>query len=165
MSLFDTQTNIKKDFTVGDFYEINVTNSGMTGTLEDNAKKVFKSGVTLGDVVCDIKETPIETFNKIFKYPLEKYICFSKDYKYGLNWIGMWKLKRFLKKWVKRKYLSGYNEPDCDTLHNPNNINDYHYYHYHSSWSFPWDIFIAIYNGEVIESATGACFWFFFKRK
>ncbi len=150
MGVFDTQINIEKGFAVGDFYEIIVSNGGMTGSLEDNAKKVFKPGVTLDDIMCDMKSTPIDEFNKLFKYPLRKWIYINGD-GFRFNWIGMWRLKKFLKKWVKKEYLSGYNNPYCEIR----NVD----------LSLPWDVIITVYNGEVIESASGACFWFFFKRK
>ena len=148
MSVFDNESNIKRDFTVGDFYELAVSNGGMTGTLQDNAKKVFKPGVTLDDIMYDMRSTPINEFNRLFKYDLRKRININGN-GFRFNWIGMWRLKRFLRKWVKREYLSGYNNPYCE-------IRDA---------SLPWNIVITVYNGEVIESATGACFWFFFKRK
>ncbi len=151
MGVFDTRTNIKKDFTVGDFYEVVISNGGMTGSLEDNAKKVFKPGVTLDDIMCGMKSTPIDEFNKLFKYPLRKWIYINGD-GFRFDWIGMWKLKRFLKKWVKKEYITGYNKPYCEK----------------AGKRYSGDVgtlIITIYNGEVIESATGACFWFFFKRK
>ncbi len=151
MGVFDTQTNIKRDFVVEDFYEVTISNGGMTGTLEDNAKKVFKPGVTLDDIMQGMKSTPINEFNKLFKYPLRKWIYIGGD-GFRFNWIGMWRLKRFLRKWVRKEYITGYNEPYCEK----------------AGKRYSGDVgtlIITIYNGEVIESATGACFWFFFKRK
>lgn len=157
MGVFDTQTNIKKDFTVGDFYEVVINNGGMTGSLEDNAKKVFKPGVTLDDIRGGMESTPIDEFNKLFKYSLRKWIYINGD-GFRFNWIGMWRLKRFLRKWVKKEYLSGYNNPYCELQNTRVSLD--------TDWRrWPWDVVITVYNGEVIESATGACFWFFFKRK
>ena len=142
MSLLNIEENIKKDFTVGDFYEVFISNGGMTGTLEDNAKKVFKPGVTLDDIMCDMKSTSINEFNSLFKYPISK-------------WIGMWRLKKFLRKWIRKKYLSGHNKPYCEIRNIRVGL---------ASW--PTNvIIISVYNGEVIEGATEACFWFLFKRK
>ncbi len=148
MGVFDTQTNIKRNFIVGDFYEIVVSNGGMTGSLDDNAKKVFKPGVTLDDVIREMLNTPLKDFDKLFTHPLEKWIYINGD-GFRFNWIGMWRLKKFLRRWIKKEYIAGYNKPSCerDEIHT-------------KSYAI-----ITVYNGEVIESATGACFWFFFKRK
>ena len=151
MGVFDTQTNIKRDFIVGDFYEITVSNGGMTGTLEDNVKKVFKPGLTLDDVTEGMLNTPLKDFDKLFSHPLEKWIYINGD-GFQFDWIGMWRLKRFLKKWVKKEYITGYNKPYCEKLGK----------RYVSDTGTP---IITIYNGEPIEYSSAACFWFFFKRK
>lgn len=61
-------------------------------------------------------------------------------------------LKWFLRKWVKKKYRSGYNKPSCN-----------------SNRRYQGDDkptrYIHIYNGEVIEYATGANMMFLFRPK
>ena len=145
MGIFDIEENIKKDPTVGDFYNITISNLGMTGSLEENAEKVFK-GFTLDEVREGIKNAPIKEFDKLFIYPTGKWINLPNGDGFHIVWIGGWRLRRFLKKWVKKQYIT-----DVDDLH--------------------WDIrpngnrFIQIYNGEVIEMATGAGFGFWFEKK
>lgn len=64
MGVFDTETNIKKEFTVGDFYTLDIVNLGMSGSLEEEAKKMFKVG--LNEMKQELKNTPLKKFERLF---------------------------------------------------------------------------------------------------
>ena len=145
MSIFTIEENIKKDFTVGDFYTLKIFNLGMSGSLEEEAKKMFK--VSLSEMKQELKNTPLKEFERLF-FKSDQWGIIRinpKDMRVG-SYIRMLMLKRFLRKWVKKKYRSGYNNPYC--MGGDKSIK-----------------YIHIYNGEVIEYATGANMMFVFNPK
>ena len=152
MSLFDVKENIKKDFTVGDFYTLEVVNLGMSGSIEDEAQKILK--VPFYQMQREILETPLKKFERLFfTFKPKKVKNLNGYYIYiDLEDLRVWMLKRFLRKWVKKKYRSGYNKPYCES-----NIR---YKGETKSTKY-----IYIYNGEVIEWATGANMMLMFRPK
>ena len=152
MGVFDTKENIKKKFTVGDFYTLDIVNLGMSGSLEEEAKKMFK--VSLDDMRRELKNTPLKKFERLFfKFKTRRFKNLNGYYVYiNLEGIRTLMLKWFLRKWVKKEYRSGYNNPYCDS----------HIRHREDTRSTRY---IHIYNGEVIEWATGANMMFVFRPK
>lgn len=152
MSLFDTEENIKKDFTVGDFYTLDVVNLGMSGGLEEEAKKMFK--VSLNEIIREFINTPLKRFERLFfNFKPKKIRKLNGYYVYiDLEGIRTLMLKWFLRKWVKKKYRSGYNNPHCES-------------HIRDRGDTGPTRYIYIYNGEVIEYATGANMMFVFSPK
>ena len=140
MSVFDIKENIKYPIdTVGYTYDVDVWNLGMTGTFEDNAKKVFK-GYTLDEVVEEMKKTKLKQFEKFFGKPTWVWIGAFK-----IITLTGWRLKRWLKKWVKHQYISDVDDLSTEIREGVKGV--------------------FIYNGEVIEWATGANFWIRFTPK
>jgi len=140
MSVFDIKENIKYPIdTVGYWYHLDVVNLGMTGTLESNAVKVFK-GYTLDEVLNEMKQTKLKRFNKFFEKPTWVWVG---DFKF-ITLTGI-RLRRWLKKWVKKQYLADVDYFRVDTIADVKGV--------------------YIDNGEVIEWATGACFWIRFIEK
>ena len=145
MSVFDTEENIKNGITVKDFYDLEVINLGMSGSLEEEAKKMFK--VSLDEMIHELNNTPLKKFERLFFKPRQWRIKNIDGFYMQIDLEGIRELmlKWFLRRMVKKKYRSGYNSPFCSSS------GDYK--------------FINIYNGEVIEWATGANMLFKFKHK
>lgn len=152
MGVFNVKENIKKDFTVGDFYTLQVFNSGMSRCIEDEAQKILK--VPFYQMQREILETPLKKFERIFfTFKPKKVKNLDGYYIYiDLEEVRVWMLKRFLRKWVKREYRTGYNKPHCDSR--PRYETDTKSTKY-----------IHIYNGEVIEWTTGANMMLVFRPK
>ena len=151
MGVFDTKENIKKEFTVGDFYTLDIVNLGMSGSLEEEAKKMFKVG--LNEMRQELKNTPLKKFERLFfEFKTRQFKNLNGYYVYiDLEDIRTLMLKWFLRKWVKKKYRSGYNKPRCDSRKYQEDDKPTRYIH--------------IYNGEVIEYAIGANMMFLFRPK
>jgi hypothetical protein len=139
MGIFDVKENIKREFTVGDVYDVDVVDLGMSGTLDDNARLVFK-GYSLDEVLGEMKQTKLKTFERFFKKPTWIWIS---DFKF-ITLTG-WRLKRWLGKWVKKRYITDPDNLRTDVLGAIKGV--------------------YVYNGEIIEWATEACFWFRFCKK
>lgn len=152
MGVFDTKENIKKVFTVRDFYTLDVVNLGMSGSLEEEAKKMFK--VSLDDMIRELKNTPLKKFERLFfEFKTKRFKNPNGYYVYiDLENIRTLMLKWFLRKWVKKKYRSEYNSPHCES-------------HIRHLGDDRPTRYIHIYNGEVIEWATGANMMFVFRPK
>ena len=153
MGVFDVKENIKKKFTVGDFYTLEVVNLGMSKSLEDEAAKMFK--IPFDQMKSELLATPLKKFERLFFTFQPKRVKSLVDEYYiyiDLEDLRVWMLKRFLKKWVKKKYRSGYNKPYCES-----NIR-------YQGDDKPTR-YIYIYNGEVIEWAIGANMMFMFRPK
>ena len=148
MSVLDIDTNIKKKFTVGDFYTLQVVNLGMSGSLEEEAEKMFK--VSFDQIQCELLNTPLKRFERLF-FGLDIKDIDNHYIYIDLKDLRTLMLKWFLRKWIKRKYRSGYNKPFCDTYTHDKN--------------FVSTKYINIYNGEVIEGVTGANMMFVFTPK
>ena len=148
MGVFDVKENIKKEFTVGDFYTLDIVNLGMSGSLEEEAKKMFK--VSLSEMRQELKNTPLKKFERLFfEFKTRRFKNLNGFYVYiDLEGIRTLMLKWFLRKWVKKKYRSGYNSPHCNSL-----------------WTDKSTKYIHIYNGEVIEYSSGANMMFMFRPK
>lgn len=152
MGIFDTKENIKKKFTVGDFYTLDVVNLGMTGSLEDEAAKMFK--VPFDQMKSELLSTPLKKFERLFFLFTPKKVKNPYGYYVYIDFeeVRVWMLKRFLRKWVKKKYRSGYNKPHCES-----NIR--------YAGESKLTRYINIYNGEVIEWSSGANMMFMFRPK
>ena len=152
MGVFDTEANIKKGFTVGDFYTLEVVNLGMSKSIEDEAVKMFK--VPFDQMKSELLSTPIKKFERLFFLFTPKKVKNLDGYYIYIDFeeVRVWMLKRFLRKWVKRQYRTGYNKPHCE-----------------SNIRYEGDTrptrYIYIYNGEVIEWATGANMMLMFRPK
>lgn len=152
MGVFDTETNIKKGFTVGDFYTLEVVNLGMSKSIEDEAVKMFK--VSFDQMKSELLSTPIKKFERLFFLFTPKKVKNLDGYYIYIDFeeVRVWMLKRFLRKWVKRQYRTGYNKPHCES-----NIR-------YQGDNRPTR-YIYIYNGEVIEWSSGANMMFMFRPK
>ncbi len=117
MSVFDINENIKKEFTVGDFYVLDIIYLGMSENLEDELKKMFK--ISLDQMRHELLNTPLKQFERLFFNFIPKKIKKPNELYYfyvihiNLEDIRTMMLKWFLRKWVKREYISGYNKPHC----------------------------------------------------
>jgi hypothetical protein len=142
MGVFDTKENIKKVFTVGDFYTLEVVNLGMSKGIEYEAAKMLE--VPFDQMKSELLSTPLKKFERLFFTFQSKKVKLDGYYIYiDFEEVRAWMLKRFLRKWVKKEYRSGCNKPYCES-----NIR---YEGETKSTKY-----INIYNGEVIEWATGA---------
>jgi len=153
MGVFDVKENIKKGFTVGDFYTLEVVNLGMSKSIEDEAVKMFK--VPFDQMKSELLATPLKKFERLFFLFTPKKVKNLVDGYYiyiDFEEVRVWMLKRFLRKWVKRQYRSGYNKPYCES-----NIR---YQGETKSTKY-----IYIYNGEVIEWSSGANMMLMFRPK
>ena len=143
MGVFDTKTNIKKDFTVGDFYTLEVVNLGMSKSLEEEAQRMLK--VPFPQMKSELLSTPLKKFKRLFSLFTPKKVINPYGYYVYIDFeeVRVWMLKRFLRKWVKKEYRSGYNKPYC-----------------YSGISYLGEEnhtkYIHIYNGELIECSSEA---------